>query len=199
MKNLRREQIKRVRLYEKQRNSLREHIDKEYVENGRAVVNVILQEDTTLYGPFSYGCQKDLSGDLYEYIDSKIYYIPVRYPIIIRFLNSNLIAQEEKKISSYIKEHYTLILQDKRLDLKINTLKIVCLTVLGFLLLGLYFLLEITNQNPLFMEFLSIAGTFSLWEAVDFYLLERRQIQTEWLNAGQSAICEVEFIDKKVN
>lgn len=196
MKKFRREQINRVKQYEKQRKSLREYVDREYVEDGRAVVNVLLQEECSLYEPFSYGCQKELSGDIYDYIDSKIYYIPVHYQITIRFLNSNLPEQEEKKVSSYIKEHYTLILQDKRLDLKINKLKIVSLTILGFLLLGLYFLFEITIPNPLFIEFLSIAGTFSLWEAVDFHLLERRQMKAEWLNAGQSAICEIEFIKK---
>lgn len=198
MKNTRREQIRRVKQYEKQRKLLRDSIGMEYIEDGRAVVTVLLQE-STLYEPLSYGNQKELSRDIYDYIDSKIYYIPVRYPITIRFLKSHLQPGEEKEISEYIKEHYTLILQDKRLDLKINTWKTVVLAILGFLLLGLYFFLEIINQRPLFTEFLSIAGTFSLWEAVDFYLLERKQIQAEWLDAGQSALCEVEFINQNEN
>lgn len=198
MKNTRREQVKRVRKYEKERKSLQEFVEKEYVEDGRAVLTLYLKDDSTLYEPFSYGSQKDLSRDIYEYIDDKIYYIPVHYPVIIRFLNSELSDEEEKQISAYIKEHYALMLQDKRLDLRLNRVKIVSLIMLGFLLLGLYYVLEITNQSPLFMEFLSIAGTFALWEAVDFYLLERRAIKAEWLNAGQSAICEVEFIKKVI-
>ncbi len=30
-------------------------------------------------------------------------------------------------------------------------------------------------------------------------MLERRQIQSEWLNAGQCALCEVEFINQNEN
>lgn len=43
------------------------------------------------------------------------------------------------------------------------------------------------------MEFLSIAGTFALWEAVDFYLLERKDLKTQKYNTGQLAMIEVQF------
>ncbi|MEW9079893.1 hypothetical protein [Terrisporobacter glycolicus] len=55
----------------------------------------------------------------------------------------------------------------------------------------MYFILEIKSSNPIFMEFLSIAGTFSLWEAVDFYLLERRRLKIERLNSGQIALSQI--------
>ncbi|UPA29089.1 hypothetical protein L0P85_10765 [Terrisporobacter glycolicus] len=83
------------------------------------------------------------------------------------------------------------MLQEKRINLRINTIKIISLTVIGMLLLSLYFILEIKSNNPVFMEFLSIAGTFSLWEAVDFYLLERRGLKIERLNAGQVALSQI--------
>ena len=62
MKNTRREQVKRVRKYEKERKSLQEFVEKEYVEDGRAVLTLYLKDDSTLYEPFSYGSQKDLSS-----------------------------------------------------------------------------------------------------------------------------------------
>lgn len=194
MRNTRRKQINKVREYEKQGKAFHEYIEDEFLEDGKAVIYINLEELDTIYHPLSYGQQRELSVDIYDYIDSKTYYIPARYPVKILFLKGCLDLNQKEQIAHLLKEHYTAILQDKRMDLKINTMKIIGLTVLGVLLLGLYFLLELTDQRQLFMEFLSIAGTFSLWEAVDFYLLERKQIQSEWLNAGQSALCEINFI-----
>ena len=63
----------------------------------------------------------------------------------------------------------------------------------GVILLALYFALELSASNPVFMEFLSIAGWVDAWEAVESWFLERKSIKLEYLSAGQAVLAEVAF------
>ncbi|MGN0313156.1 MAG: hypothetical protein ACI4EG_00035, partial [Fusicatenibacter sp.] len=56
-----------------------------------------------------------------------------------------------------------------------------------------YFTLELMSSNPVFMEFLSIAGWVAAWEAVDSWLLQRKALRIEYLSVGQAALSEVSF------
>lgn len=65
---------------------------------------------------------------------------------------------------------------------------------LGTLLLAIYFAIEMTASRPVFVEVVSIAGCFSIWEAVDTWLLERKKLKVDYLCAVQAVLCEVVFI-----
>ena len=95
-----------------------------------------------------------------------------------------------------MKEHYTVILNDKRIDLKYNFITILSLFTLGLILLIIYFTINTAEVGDVLSEVLSIAASFALWEAVDYFLLERTDISKERLNAGQLAISEIRFINK---
>ena len=65
---------------------------------------------------------------------------------------------------------------------------------LGIILLIIYFTMNIAEVGEIISEVLSIAASFALWEAVDYFLLERKDITKERLNAGQLSISEIRFI-----
>lgn len=48
--------------------------------------------------------------------------------------------------------------QKEKENLRTNRIKTVLMTVLGVIFLTIYFAMELTSSNPVFMEFLSIAG-----------------------------------------
>lgn len=192
MNKTKRKLNEKIKKYESSMKPIQDYFFHEYInEDNRIQIDINIYKEFDIFDPLSMGKQKDLNKEIYDFIDEKIHMIPYKYEICICFHNSNLAKKEEKEIKSILEEHYYLILQEKRINLRINTIKIISLTVIGMLLLSLYFILEIKSNNPVFMEFLSIAGTFSLWEAVDFYLLERRELKIERLNAGQVALSQI--------
>lgn len=87
--------------------------------------------------------------------------------------------------------------QKEKENLRTNRIKTVLMTVLGVIFLTIYFAMELTSSNPVFMEFLSIAGWVAAWEAVDSWLLQRKEIQREYLRAGQAVLSEVVFEKEK--
>lgn len=172
--------------------SLDEYITHEYGDAVR--IDISLYPGFDLFDPLSMGRQRELNRELYDYIDAKLYPIPLKYPVTLRFHGGSLTGEEQERVRTALREHYTLILLDKGLDLKINLAKLLSLSLLGVFLLGAWFAAQLGSVQPLFAEILSIAGTFSLWEAVDLWLLERGTLKRERRNAGQAAGSNVVFV-----
>lgn len=187
--------IRDLKNFEKNIVPLETYIKDEYMEGDKAVIYVNCLNEEDIFESYSYQSQKSLNPAIYDFIDSKVYLIPAAYPVEIRFVNKAFSKHEVEEIREIIKEHYSLILRDKLIDLRINMIKITALLIIGIVLLGIYFSLQLADMGSLFMEFLSIAGTFALWEAVDFYILERKQVENERFNAGQMALASIQFED----
>lgn len=197
-KQLRRRMVKNIRRFENNMLSMEKYLEKEYLdEDNNAVIYVNAYDGIEWFDKLSIGNQVTLNQDIYDFIDRKAYYIPIRYPIIIQFVNVDLNEKEQNQIIRLIKEHYTLILNDKRIDLHFNFITILSLFTLGIILLIIYFTINIAEVGEIISEVLSIAASFALWEAVDYFLLERKDISKERLNAGQLSISEIRFITQK--
>lgn len=197
-KQLRRRMVKNIRRFENNMLSMERYLEKEYLdEDNNAVIYVNAYDGIEWFDKLSIGNQVTLNQDIYDFIDRKAYYIPIRYPIIIQFVNVDLNEEEQNQIIRLIKEHYTLILNDKRIDLHFNFITILSLFTLGIILLIIYFTINIAEVGEIISEVLSIAASFALWEAVDYFLLERKDISKERLNAGQLSISEIHFITQK--
>ncbi|MGN0599788.1 MAG: hypothetical protein ACI4JK_07810 [Oscillospiraceae bacterium] len=161
--------------------------------DGMAQIDVHLYKDVDLFNPLSFGKQRDLNSDIYELIDTKLYTIPLKYPIRICFHGCIPDSQSQNEIRQTIQEHYMFLFRDKKEDLRLNLLKTIIMAIFGVILLAIYFTLELISSNPVFMEFLSIAGWVAAWEAVDSWLLQRKALRIEYLNIGQAALSEVSF------
>lgn len=186
--------LMRIHELDKSLPSTRKAVAEEYLcLDGKAQIDIALYKGIELFHPLSMGKQKELSREIYDYIDAKLYTIPTLYPIRICFHGRLPDGTSPEEISDLIEEHYSFEFRDKKEDLRINRFKIIALTILGIVLLAGYFALEWLTLEPVFMEFLIIAGWFSLWEAVDSWVLERKTLKIAYLNAGQSALSEITF------
>lgn len=167
----------------------------EYLSNdGKVQIDINLYEGAELFNRFSFGKQRDLNNEIYNLIDAKLYTIPLKYSIKICF-HGHIPNQEiQEDIRSMIQEHYMYVFLDKKEDLRMNLFKTIGMTVFGIVLLAIYFTIEITSSNPIFMEFLSIAGWFAVWEAVDTWILQRKTIKMNYLIAGKAVLSEITFL-----
>ncbi len=187
--------LKKVHQLDATLPSSSEAVAAEYLcPDGKAQIDVALHEGMELFDPLSVGRQRDMNVEIYDYIDRKLYAIPTLYEIRVCFHGELPKDTSEEEIRAMFTEHYAFMFRDKEADLRINSLKMIGLTLCGIVFLALYFALELSNLKPLFMEFLSIMGTFALWEAVDCWLLERKALKMERLYTGQAVLSEVVFV-----
>ena len=183
-----------VKALEKSLPTQRQYVAEEYLcPDGKAQIDIRLPEGIDLFNPLSMGRQKELNADFFGYIDAKLYTIPTFYPIRVTFHGSLPAPGTQEEIRAALREHYTFVLRDKQEDLRVNAVKSFWLALFGAAALTVYFALEVTRTEPLFMELLSIAGSFALWSAFDSWVLERKKLRLERLYALQSALSEVRF------
>jgi len=188
--------LTRLMHYEWSLKPLKKYLSESYLDAERNAVILLNGEAVTnWYHPLSMAQQLEIDPAIFEYIDTKAYPIPVQYPLNIELHNCKLSPDEQATISRLIREHYTLILHDKKLDLRTNMIRVLLLFLFGAAFLVFSFWLSTLHTEQFVIEFCSIVATFSLWEAVDLFLLESRRIKVEHLNAGQLAKASVIFVD----
>ncbi len=187
--------LTKLKRYERSLKPLKRYLSDSYLDQDKnAVILVNCESITNWFHPLSMGHQLEIDRDLIDYIDAKAYPIPVHFPLTIQLHNAMLEDVEKAAVCRLIREHYTLILHDKKLDLKANLINVLLLFLFGAGLLAFSFWLNSMKTDQFIIEFFSIVATFSLWEAVDLFLLESRRIKVEHLNAGQLAMASIVFI-----
>lgn len=105
-------------------------------------------------------------------------------------------AKEDRQavVDAY-KKHFNLKFNDKCLDLKICNIKSIVLMIIGIAFLALGIVVERFLPIMLLSEILTVAASFSMWESVDFFLLERTNVKTEKLDTAQLLLAKIEFED----
>ena len=171
-----------------------EQLGREYLcEDGKAQIDIFLSDGSALFHPLTIGQQRDLDPGIYQFIDEKMYTISLKDPVRLCFLGSIPDIQEQEAVKEMLQRHYMYLLRDKAEDLRINRLKTICLVLFGTLLLAIYFAIEMTVSRPVFVEVISITGCFSIWEAVDSWLLQRKKLKVDYLCTVQAVLSEVVF------
>lgn len=182
--------INDIKILRSKRKTLKEFAEEKFLDkDGNAVINVYVSKEN-LFSSFSKPGEPELSNDFFEYIEEQANFIPVEYPISV------VVHTEEDVDASYIekkfREHYYIQLIDKEDDLKRNKITSILLFSLGLILLSVYFTLTLVpNVNILFNEVFSIAGSFSIWEAVDYFLINRNAIKIQYYNIAQLSLSKI--------
>lgn len=190
VKNTRKSLIDDIKILNSKHKTLREFAEEKYVNSeGFANIDVFMDGNEYL-DPYSDPNNPELSEDFINYIENQAYYIPVDYPLQVTLHSSEKIDTDA--IENKIKEHYWKQLSDKEDDLKNNKIISTVLFILGTVLLSAYFLIAYLPQtSDIFNEILSIAGSFTIWEAIDYLILNRNAIKIEKLNTAQLALIKI--------
>lgn len=189
---------KREKIYNlrRGREELNEYITCEFGDDaGHAVIHVQLYEGLRLYDPLSMGRQLELNPEIIDYIDRRAEIIPTKTPLRVCFHGRALSERDQKRVRAILREHYTVVLRDKSWDRRINFRKIVALASFGLLVLFFYLTMGASGRTDMLLEVLSIIASFSLWEAVDLFLVERLEIGVGFWEATQLLEMEVAFVD----
>lgn len=142
-----------------------------------------------LYSPYS--DKRDLDTGMLDYIESTAYNIPIDRPLIVNI--SSVPEEERDNVKKAYKKYFELKFNDKCLDLRICYGKAIVLLALGFLFLGAAVLVSHFDILWGLNEIFTVAASFTMWESIDFFLLERANIKAEKLDAAQLLLAKIEF------
>ncbi|MGN0819701.1 MAG: hypothetical protein ACI4M6_04805 [Christensenellaceae bacterium] len=153
-------------------------------------VRIRVNAEGGLYSPYS--DKRDLDTGMLDYIESTAYTVPIDRPLTVSF--SSVPEEERENVAATYKKYFELKFNDKCLDLKICYFKAILLLILGFIFFGCAVAFSRFNVLWGLNEICTVAASFTMWESVDFFLLERSNIKAEKLDAAQLLLAKIEFI-----
>ena len=171
---------------------LTEELAEEFIVDGKAVIPVNVGDQ--LYDPLSMGHLLQLNSDIFGYIEESANLLPSQVPL--RVIMHGVAEEDRARVVRLYKEHYELVVQDRLWDERKNRLRIIFSSVIGILFIMAYLFFAITKEGTLFLELLSVIGSFALWDAADCFTVDRYAIKKSLEEAAQYMLAEVDFSDE---
>ena len=164
-------------------------------DDGKVYVDVDLTKIETPFSVFSYNRRMD--PEIFDYIDQQVFFLRTSIPVVINFDDGGKYNEELKeKIRKYVKRHYSLEYEDKRLEHKKSMFFGFILIVIGLLILAAHFAINyapnIAGAN-VFDELTLIMSWMFIWQSLDTFLISGHSKRVDIYNSGQLALAEVTF------
>lgn len=170
-----------------------------YIENEDAYISSKVTAYSDIINPFSVKNYEWVNKEFVSYIEECAYFIPPENKIILEICGCKFTQKQQDTIRRVILDYFGLQMEDKISDLANNT-KIIIRLIIGVVLTGLFYI-AISNtplgSYALMEETKIVLFWFFLWELVGRIAIERRDLQTEKLYAGQLAALRINFSDEK--
>ena len=164
-----------------------------YIEEKNAYISAKVNSIEDIVSRYSLEDYEWINSEFAEYIENSAYYIPVEEAIIIEICGHKFTEKEKDVIRRVIKDYFGLKLGDKIIDLDINRNKSNRLLLLGILSVGLVFLASRLTNSEYLLELPLIMMWFFIWEYGDLAWLDRWDLDTQRIEAGQLANAKIIF------
>ena len=164
-------------------------------DDGKVYVDVDLTKIDTPFSVFSYNRRMD--PEIFDYIDNQVFFLRAAIPVVINFDDGGKYNEELKeKIRKYVKRHYSLEYEDKRIEHKKSMLFGGILMLIGIIVLALHFVFVYTNPHEgteVLDELTLIMAWMFIWQSMDSFFISGHNKRVDIYNSGQLALAEVTF------
>ena len=162
-------------------------------DDGKVYVDVDLTNIESPFSVFSYNRRMD--PEIFDYIDQQVFFLRAAIPVVINFDDGGKYSEEMKeKIRKYVKRHYSLEYEDKRMEHKKSMWFAFVLLVIGLITLGLHFLFSALKiWTDVLDELTLIMAWMFTWQSMDAFFVSGHNKRVDIYNSGQLALAEVTF------
>ncbi|MDE6373753.1 MAG: hypothetical protein K2L72_04565 [Clostridia bacterium] len=141
-----------------------------------AIINVKIDGKEQLYSPYSYSGDK-LSGEFCEYVYERAKRAPITEDLTINIHSAEELDAAE--IESTLKKHYGRVYLESKGELRRVTTISLIMTVFGVIALAVMVLLNHLLNNFYVSTIIEIAAWVFVWEAVDYFFLQRPLVKAK--------------------
>lgn len=149
---------------------------KSIVNENSSTIELKINSSEQIFSSYSYSGDK-LNPEFCDYIFNKAKFVSLGNELSIRIhTKENLDASEVEKT---LKSHYSEEYKDTKTEIKRVTKISVIMTILGIIALSLFILVSKLWNNFYATTIIEIASWVFIWEAVDYFFLERPKIKAK--------------------
>lgn len=184
---------------------VKEQSDSMVESDGRAHVKVDLRKTTAL-NLYSGGTR--IHPDILEFIEDEAIYTEVEKPLSIDFYVEEKDAKFDKLLAKEVKNHYLFKFSETKKQKSDVVKKSWNLLLAGIFFVIVYILMSYFSRNSdnmsrnaslwlsIFSEVIDIVYWVFIWEAVDKFFFEQREVQRQLFRLTQLATADINFIAK---
>jgi hypothetical protein len=165
-------------------------------ENGRAVIEMSVNNDDNFLSNFCCGDSPVISGEVSEFLENSYPVTQRNLPIKLR-IKSNCIDLDEKVVyEKAIRKHYTDRYLENERHLKRNFFFAILLGLVGLVVMALAIILESAHQSVLWVNFIDVIAWVFIWEFVDIIFFENYVLRLNRIRYLSFIDMQIEFILK---
>lgn len=184
-----------IKIFKKKEFNLNKFINDYYMDKNSAYMTVKVKNYDDIVSKFSVDNYEWINPEFADHLELMAYYIPVEEPIVIEITGVKFTDEEKVIIEKVIKTYFGLKLGDKMLNLDNNRNKYMILLIYGIFSFIVFYILYISNVIETILEVFIFGFWFIMWEFANLAFLQRNNLKTEKIEAGQLSSAIVTFID----
>ena len=154
-------------------------LDDYYLEDGIGFIPVKVKSIDDIISPYSTKNSEILNYEFMRYIDINANFIPWGYPLTLEIHGPKFTDKEKRLISKVLKNHYSLLLVNKKEELKDLRKRGFNLIIMGIISFCIYLILMALKVNFAPIELMAFLFWLSLWEGFDTEVLSTSDLQDE--------------------
>jgi hypothetical protein len=171
-------------------------IDDDFIENGKAIVDVNLTTGDEIFSTFSN--RKMLNPEILKYIDEITDPIPLKFPIVLNFIVDDPTKVDQKRIQMALNRYYWLSFKKKQKELRKESFASLLMLIAGLGIIMFYSFITIP-EFFFAQEMMFLVSWILSWEGAGHFLVGMKDKVKDVDDEEQLALAEIRFEERKKN
>ena len=168
------------------------YIQNEYLtDDGKADILLNINNNNELFDSKTAGNQLDLKKDIYEYIENKSSMLKNDIPLHLRIISNELTLRDIEKMRHIVNEHYAIELYKAQRKYRRYKSKLIKQILVGLFFIICYAIIVFNFQSKFFIEIFGFLFSFSLWHAMETYLIKIKDVKYKREEITQKLLMDI--------
>jgi hypothetical protein len=171
-------------------------IDDDFIEDGKAIVDVNLTTGDEIFSTFSN--RKMLNPEILKYIDEITDPIPLKFPIVLNFIVDDPSKVDQKRIQMALNRYYWLSFKKKQKELRKESIASLLMLTAGLGIILFYSFITIP-EFFFAQEMMFLVSWILSWEGAGHFLVGMKDKVKDVDDEEQLALAAITFEERKKN
>ncbi len=154
------------------------YVKSEFLTNdGNADIFLKINNKNELFDSKTVGNQLDLKKDIYNYIESKSSMLKSDIQLHLKIVSMELSLHDIEQVKHIINEHYAIELYKAQRKYRRYKAKAAKHIFTGIFFIICYALIVLNSESKFFSEIFGFLFSFSLWHAIETYLVNMKDVK----------------------
>ena len=167
-------------------------LNKHYVEHGKAVIPILLEDINDLYMKHDYK-KLEMSNKILEYVEEVADMVPMDMDIVLEVHCPKVDEQQQEKMAKVMKNNFAMEMDDADFEVSRINRKAIIYAVAGLIILAFNLILE-EYIGAVLSNFICVIWWVAIWDMAELLTMEKPEWKWKRLNYQQLYDSQITFV-----